>query len=198
MADGNADAKPAGKLSFQRNVRNPNYVRVWSGGGSLAKALAAGAPRSTLSAAPFFVSKRLRNMAVATTRGHRIVTRKEQFLDYLALWEDPFKDPYVMCVSARPSETLAVMVGMRLMLRAVDRSGVDGSPRWHSVMGGIAHDPLRDGPFDKDINFLVLSNVPANATAHEVVKLGDVLAKDDGIPRVIVTSDDSPAEFVSE
>ena len=183
-----------------RNLADPNVVAIdQRSRKALDRALSAGAHRSLLSAEPFLITKHLKDMTVASKDGHKRISRRSQFESYRELWEDPFFLPYIFCISSAPSEVMAQQVALRLFLRATSHAlkGKKNQPLWHPVYGGISHDRLRDDS-KTSASLLILTNVPYDATPYKLEKLRDILTKYSAVPRVVVTSDESPIDFMTD
>lgn len=187
----------------KHNLSDPNLIAIDKRGkATLGRAIAGGASRALATARPFMLKDQLRNITVATDQGNKPISKNRQFKDWKGLWEDPYFAPYTLVISSSPSELMSHMVGMRLFLRANAMTKKDpeikGRPLWHTIYGGIGEDKLRDRVKDTEINFLVLSNVPDNATPYKLEKLRDILSRYNHIPKVVVTSAACPIEFMSD
>lgn len=184
----------------RRDRNNPDQIFVdGEAEPTLQRALTAGASRMLLRQPPFMLKDNILNIMVADSKGHRQHGKQRQHADYKEVWDNPFGAAYTFCISSTPGEIMAQMVAMRLFLRATSIAAKEdlGQPLWHSVYGGYSvKDRLQNEPRDHTIPFLILGNVPTDATPVKIERLRDILTRYSNIPRVIVTSDGDPIEFM--
>lgn len=148
---------------------------------------------------PFRLSDVALDIKIELQKETVLIGKRRQSQDFKQLWDDPYLGPYTLCISSSPSEVMAQMTAMRLFLRAIAatrKHSLPGVPRWHTIYGGWG-DKLRDEERDREINFLVLDNVVSDSTATKIEKLRDILKRYGDIPKVIVTSSESPIDFMS-
>lgn len=159
--------------------------------------------RSVMAHPPFLLSKNLMTINLATSKGNKAHDKMAQIEDWESIWEDPFPEdmPYTFCISSAPNETMAQVVAMRLFLRAfaVSEDTTRRKPYWHNLRGGVVHDRFRDREdLDMKVSMLILNNCPYDMTPYKLEKLRDILTEYSHIPRVIITSDQDPIEFMNQ
>lgn len=181
---------------------NANHIFVdHSNREMLGQSLSAGASYALVSQKPFLLKDALLPFyATLNKRGQEHTVHysiKRQFKEWEELWANPFCAPYILCISASPTDLLAQMVGMRLFLRAIDRANENNlcTPLWHQIYGGVRDDRLREGAVE-NVPFLVLGGCVTTSTPYKLEKLRDILDMHSEIPRVVVTSDSDPLDFM--
>jgi hypothetical protein len=185
------------------DIDSPNHIFIDKSEGKTAvlfEALGAGAAKTLLHQAPFTIPEVAIDIKIEVKGNVSILGKRRQSQDFKELWDDPYMAPYTMCISSSPSEIMAQMTAMRLFLRAISmtrKHELPGVPRWHTILGGF-NDPLRDAPRNRDINFLFLGNVVSDSTASKIEKLRDLLHIYGDIPKVIVTANENPIDFMSD
>ncbi len=99
------------------------------------------------------------------------------------------------------NQTMIEQVAFYMWLTAYYQSDPNFQmPYWHAVTGSKSDD-LRDGnglEFMAPINFLVVSNVGANASFAKTEKVRDIVSLYDYVPRVLVISAKEPVTFFTE
>lgn len=120
----------------------------------------------------------------------RSIKKQESLKNLNTVLSDPLGSPYTMCISSEPNDLRAKICAASIMLKA-HRLG--SKTRWHTLIGGYK-DSLRD-KIDRRLDFLVLANVPVNATDQKLEKLRDLIEIYNHVPKVIVTTGGEPIKF---
>lgn len=184
------------------DITNPNHIFINPNVSDvLYEALGGGAAQSLIQQSPFRLDRSVNTIEIQTRGSKKIISKIKQAQDFKDLWANPYAAPFSLCISSAPSEVMAQMVAMRLFLRAIAmtrKRHLEGLPKWHSVLGGWSDDALRDGPMDYNINFLVLGNVEENSTPTKIEKLRDIVTRYSNVPKVIVTANGSPVDFMHD
>jgi len=134
------------------------------------------------------------------------VPKQKQLDAVKKVYENPFKAPYVFCISGNPNDMRAKMLAVMILSRAIHlfRSQKDldektvrklkhkSSPVFHNVMGW-SKNPLLES--SNSPSLLVLSNVPKGMTQYKQEKLRDILEKYSDVPRIVVTTGHDPVTF---
>ena len=174
-------------------ANDPNHIDFSQyDGNTIANALSAGASKQVLSRKPFKLMKMLRPITVATATSKRLISHKEQYDDYLTIWKNPLHGPYVYAIASTPHDMYAQMLALNLFLHVLQNH--TNQAIWHPVYGNV----FNDKKLQDDIPFLVLSNIPQNATRNKIERLRDILTQYSNIPRIIVTADADPVTFMWE
>ena len=157
---------------------------------TIANALSAGASKQVLSRASFKLMKMLRPITVATANSSRLISHKEQYDDYMTIWNDPFHGPYIYTIASTPHDMHAQMVACNLFLHVLQNH--TSQAIWHPIYGNAFNDIV----LQDDIPFMILSNVPFNMTRNKIERLRDILTQYSNIPRIIVTTGADPVNFM--
>ena len=156
---------------------NPNHIDLSQyDGNTVANALSAGASKRVLSRKSFKLMKMLRPITVATTNSNRLISHREQYDDYMTIWNDPLHGPYIYTVASTPHDMYAQMVACNLFLHVLQNHSSQAV--WHSVYGNA----FNDRALQDDIPFLITSNVVFNSTRNKIERLRDILTQYSNIP----------------
>ena len=128
------------------------------------------------------------------------VSRRRQF-DWWTKTNDAVFEGAPLIGIVGTNQTMIEQTAFYLFLTAYYQSHPNGQmPYWHAVTGSKA-DKLRDSDgleFMAPINFLVVSNVGANASFAKTEKVRDIVSLYDYVPRVLVISAREPVSFFTE
>lgn len=123
------------------------------------------------------------------------ITSKYQMDSVKSVLADPFHGPYTFCISSDPSDMRAKHVAAQVMLQGIrDNQKV----MWHTLVGGYKDDLRDNRKLYRNLNLLILSNVPANSTDTKYEKLRDILELYSDIPRIVVTTGIDPIAMFNE
>jgi len=197
----------------QRTLRNKLYVGVDHRRTTLVnQAVSRGASWQTLRTKPFQLPGYITPITSGVEGRKPVrVNKDKQLLYYKRIFVEPFKKPYIYCISGATNDSQAKLVALRLMIQAlsihnqVRESNGDEEPHplnetlsgrdlplWHTLLGGFG-DKLRDTKAKPSL--LVLSNVTVNSTQTKLEKLRDILELYGEIPRIVVTTGTDPISF---
>lgn len=138
----------------------------------------------------------------AVRRGEENVTTvrpSEQRRHFEQALKSPLK-PAIYIIAGKRDDRLAKAAAFSLFRAAFAQLGYGrNSPYWHTLIGGF-QDRLRDDESYRDMEvgtpgFLVLANLPLNATAPKFEKARDILEMHSHIARVVVCCGEDPFEF---
>lgn len=190
------------KPSQIKKLSNSNWIALDKRKtATLDMALSSGASNMLLHQDSFFLYDKILKFQYLNSRGNkRHVGYQEQFKSWEETWKDPFALPFNYFISSTVNDIRAQMAAIRMMLRAVAIGNSQGRGRvtWHQIFGGVSSDKLRDSPRNPTISFLILSNIPNGSTQYKMEKLRDILCKYDSIPKIIVSSDESPMQLAQD
>jgi len=152
-----------------------------------------GLPGYMLKAHPFYLEDLVVGYVSASETFKPLPLKRDQMLsEYNHCYDEPLHNPYTLCISSEVNDSRAKLAAATLMLKA-HRDGAKCV--WHNIYGGYKDD-MRDNPKSHTrVKFLVLSNVPTDATPNKMEKLRDILEMYSNIPRIVVTTGQEPIQF---
>lgn len=134
----------------------------------------------------------------------KIIKSAKQIEAYDHIYKNPFKVPYVMCISSTRTDLRAKYVAAHLLNRAIDAYNVTRYtttrllPAWHTLTGSY-QDEIRDRIYQtkkgKKPALAVFSNVAANSSEVKLEKLRDLLELYADVPRVVAITGEDPYTF---
>lgn len=115
-------------------------------------------------------------------------------LDHLKKYGGVYGQPYTFCVSSPGHDGYAKFIGCWWFLKWIEQQQKTSlaRPVWHQIDGGY-YDRLRDTKVN--CSGLIITGVVKGSSSIKVEKLRDVLEKYQNVPKVVLTSDESPLEF---
>lgn len=115
-------------------------------------------------------------------------------LDHLKKYGGLYGQSYTFCVSSPGHDGYAKFIGSWWFLKWMEQQHKTSlaRPVWHAIDGGY-YDRMRDTKVN--CSGLILTGVVRGSSAIKIEKLRDILEKYQNIPKVVLTSDETPLEF---